>query len=426
MKKITLAIVSSIFVLGSNAQQIPALISDNNIVKIVKYNAETQTSTDVKSFAGFVQPNTMGFDNEDNKIIVLNSQNGQPKLESYSSINGNLLKSIPLNGQILGGVYIPSTKSYGVFSVITNFNGYGNNQEDISFVSIDVNTGRELFKVDMSSVSLSAKMLPFYGKSTDIINNKESESAISSLSFLPKLNQVIFCAKDVTGVNRIFRIDASTGKLVSRQSVYHNILDFAYNASKDELKAVAFESIDGKNYLYTLTLDQVEFKGSNIVALSNFDYNPAAVTTIEGTSIEFDLKNTYYITQPIQIPYSSQKTYLFSQDASNGEVKTLSYSPNVPQFQFGFEKSAFDKVSFLNAFKLYPNPTKGEITISTVGINITGIRVTAANGQLVKVIAVDGSFTDINLNLSELIAGVYFVTIENQGEPVIKRVVVQP
>ena len=419
-----LSLALGLIAFASQAQQTPAILSVKNEIKIVKYNATNQSNVVLKTHTGVVKPNTMAYDNEDNKIIVLNQKpNNQTTLESYSSISGILLKSIPLNGKVLGGVYIPSTKSYGVFSVITNFNGYGNNQEDISFVSIDVNTGRELFKVDMSSISLTAEMLPFYGVSKSNPNGKtNSEVAISSLEFLPKANQVIFCAKDVTGANRIFRIDVNTGRVVSRQSVYHNVLDFAYNGVKDELKAVAFEKKDGDILLYTIDLNQVNFKGDNKNEILSFSNSTFSTTDIAGTSIEFDLNNTYYITQPLE----NNQVYLFSLNASNGEVVSMDISPTIPQFKFGYEKSAFESYSFLNSFKIYPNPTQGEINISTKGIAITGIKVTNTSGQLMKEIAIDGIFTDVNVNLSELPTGVYFVSIENNGNPIVKRVVIHP
>lgn len=424
MSKTKLIVVFSFLAFTAQAQQTPAILSANNQFKIVNYNLATQTSTILNTHIGVVKPNTMAFDNEDNRIIVLNNS---ASVESYSAISGALIKKIPLNGKILGGVYMPSTKSYGVFSVITNFNGYGNNQEDISFVSIDVTTGRELFKVDMSSVSLTAEMLPFYGISTSNQNTKNTAAVgISSFEFLPKVNQVVFCVKDVTGVNRIFRIDAATGRLVSRQSVYHNILDLAYNGVKDELKAVAFEKKEGKIFLYTIDLDQHDFKSSNRIEILNFANNAASKTDVFGTSIEFDLSNTYYITQPIQQPSALDKIYLYSLDASSRETKELTYSNSVPQFKFGFEKSSFEKISFLNAFQLYPNPTQGEINVTTTGIVITGIKITNTSGQLLKDIAIEGIFTDVRLNLSELPTGVYFVTIENKGNPIVKRVVIQP
>jgi hypothetical protein len=428
MSKTNLIVAFSLLAFAANAQQTPAILSANNQIKIVKFDAETQTSTILKTYNGEAKPNTMAFDNEDYRIVVLKDElNNSSSIESYSSINGALFKSIPLNGKVLGGVYMPSSKSYGVFSVTTQFNGYGNNQEDISFISIDVRTGRELFKVDMSSVSLTAEMLPFYGLSNSNQNSKNiTEVGISSFEFLPNVNQVIFCAKDVTGTNRIFRIDASTGRLVSKQAVNHNILDFAYNGVKDELKAVAFEKIEGKIFLYTIDLDQNDFKSTNKTAILSFVNQANSFIDAAGTSIEFDLKGTYYITQPVQQPYATDKTYLYSQNATNNETNELTYSAGVPQFKFGFEKSAFDKGSFLNSFQLYPNPTKGELNIVTTGIVITGIKVTNASGQLCKDVAIDGVFTDVSLNLSELPTGVYFITIENKGNPIVKRVVIQP
>src|SRR5690606_28811457 len=66
---------------------------------------------------------------------------------------------------------------------------------------------------------------------------------------------------------------------------------------------------------------------------------------------------------------------------------------------------------FRNNFALYPNPAKDVLNISASTIELSGATITDINGRVVKQQAVSGMTAQINV--SELNAGVYFVSVES-------------
>ncbi|BFM43115.1 hypothetical protein CFS9_17560 [Flavobacterium sp. CFS9] len=83
----------------------------------------------------------------------------------------------------------------------------------------------------------------------------------------------------------------------------------------------------------------------------------------------------------------------------------------------GIEDSFFDKVT------LYPNPTKGEVTIQ----NVTLEKATVYNslGQLVKIFTLNSSNTNNTISLSGLPKGVYYVYLINGDAASAKKVIVE-
>jgi hypothetical protein len=427
MKKIILSLASVLIVVTAFSQNTPGVQALGNNFNIVTYNPNTQSKVVLRNYPGIVKSNSMAYDNENNKIILVKlSAEGKSSIDIYSSISGVLMNSFPVNRKIVGGVYMPSNNSYGVFSVQSIFNYYGNNQEDINFISIDINSGRELYNKSMNSVSVVVDVLPFYAKQVvSSPNTPARDFSISSMAYLPKQNQVVFCATDVSGSRRMFRIDASNGNILAKQAVYHNVLDLTYNHVKDELKAIAFEIIESQINLYAITLSQDDLKSSDKIDIIKLDYNAANKTIIYGSSIEFDLDHTYYISQPRESS-PVESVYLFSLDANSQSLDAINYSQLTPQFNYGFEQGAYTPMSFLNAAQVYPNPTFGPLNIEMRGLNIKGITITDVNGRVVKKIGVEGAFKELSLDVSEFITGVYFLRIETQSNPIIKKFVVQP
>lgn len=73
-----------------------------------------------------------------------------------------------------------------------------------------------------------------------------------------------------------------------------------------------------------------------------------------------------------------------------------------------------------NAYNIYPNPTNGNITVS--GENISLVEVYNICGQ--KVISLETKTSSVNVNMSELTAGVYMVKIvDNNGNATVNKIV---
>jgi len=73
-----------------------------------------------------------------------------------------------------------------------------------------------------------------------------------------------------------------------------------------------------------------------------------------------------------------------------------------------------------NAYNIYPNPTNSNITVS--GENISLVEVYNICGQ--KVISLETKTSSVNVNMSELTAGVYMVKIvDNNGNATVNKIV---
>jgi Leucine-rich repeat (LRR) protein len=83
----------------------------------------------------------------------------------------------------------------------------------------------------------------------------------------------------------------------------------------------------------------------------------------------------------------------------------------------GIEDSVFEKAV------LYPNPTKGEVSIN----NVTLKKATVYNslGQLVKTFTLDSINTNNTINLSGIPKGIYYVYLESEGANTAKKIIVE-
>ena len=83
----------------------------------------------------------------------------------------------------------------------------------------------------------------------------------------------------------------------------------------------------------------------------------------------------------------------------------------------GLETSVFDKVA------LYPNPTKGDVTITNLSLNKATVY--NSTGQLVKSFTLDTANTNNTISLSGLPKGIYYVYLINQDAASAKKVIVE-
>jgi len=83
----------------------------------------------------------------------------------------------------------------------------------------------------------------------------------------------------------------------------------------------------------------------------------------------------------------------------------------------GLATSVFDKVA------VYPNPTKGDVTITNLSLNKATVY--SSTGQLVKSFALDTANTNNTISLSGLPKGIYYVYLINQDAASAKKVIVE-
>jgi hypothetical protein len=74
----------------------------------------------------------------------------------------------------------------------------------------------------------------------------------------------------------------------------------------------------------------------------------------------------------------------------------------------------------LNQFKVYPNPTKGELTINSSGIKLDIIQIIDIMGRIVK--NIDPNNTK-EINVSNLPAGSYFLRVDSEENSLVKKII---
>ncbi|HRE77419.1 MAG TPA: choice-of-anchor J domain-containing protein [Flavobacterium sp.] len=109
--------------------------------------------------------------------------------------------------------------------------------------------------------------------------------------------------------------------------------------------------------------------------------------------------------------------YTYSLDAYQGQNVFIAINC-VSDDQFGFAIDDFQVTTtlstqdfFANNLKVYPNPTKDILNLSSSTTLINSVEVTDLNGRIVKSFNLNG-IAQTELNVSDLTSGMYFVSVE--------------
>ena len=99
--------------------------------------------------------------------------------------------------------------------------------------------------------------------------------------------------------------------------------------------------------------------------------------------------------------------------------------PNTRSKTFGSTShNIYDNVSGLSTVNIYPNPANTFINVNVINGNRVGtIRIYNTVGTLVKTLKINGNEKEIDI--SELPAGLYIISIEDEKEPLIKQFIKQ-
>ncbi len=125
-------------------------------------------------------------------------------------------------------------------------------------------------------------------------------------------------------------------------------------------------------------------------SLSNPDTNPIGVITNRTNTTPFNANKIGTVTF----------TYV-SSTLSSDDIKTLEHA------------------------KIYPNPTKGKITISNIkNIDLTSAKVYNVLGKLVKDIPVKKGLSKLEIDLSDLNKGVYLLSLKSNDKNTTKKLVI--
>ncbi len=122
-------------------------------------------------------------------------------------------------------------------------------------------------------------------------------------------------------------------------------------------------------------------------------------------------------------------TPVFTDETVSVTLTVTDSSGNQTECSFDVTSDAslsLDNVSLENEISLYPNPTRGAITINNSGqIPLTQIVISDINGRILQTLEVSSSSLETKINLDNYTSGIYFARISTENGNVVKRIVKQ-
>ncbi|MBZ4035951.1 T9SS type A sorting domain-containing protein [Flavobacterium sp. 17A] len=249
------------------------------------------------------------------------------------------------------------------------------------------------------------------------IDGKNGKVLTSTIATVKDLNVQLSDIKDLTGIedfaaleylncqfNLLTSLNVSKNtKLIELYTHGNDLttLDLSTNTALTTLYA-------NKNKITALDLS----KNSKLVYINVTENALKTLNLKNGNNINFTgallNKNTALTCISVDNPAFATSSGVFFKDA------TASYSANCT---LGIEDSIFNKAV------LYPNPTKGEVSINNIALE----KATVYNslGQLVKTFVFDNGETNNIIDLAGLPRGVYYVYLINGDDASAKKIIVE-
>jgi len=429
MKRVILTSLITFTGLAGYSQATKALyFSDNLQAKICTFDP---TDATIGSFqdVGMVQsvnpPRDFIYDAKNGTIIYQDNLNGL-KFVKLNGDNVSTINPVNLNQTVMAPAFIPSSQKVVFFKVQRDFNGYGNNEESLTFSAIELEKSGKLIPIRrISDVSFSNVSAPFYGKTTsfDMFNggNKLKEVALSKPLYIADKDLYVVLMRDVTGTNRLFKIKVgSPNAAIASNRCDYNIIDMAHVSGTDIVKALYFEKASNQYELKVgdFNINTNTMTNSSVVKT----FMPTGDVVVDNGSIKFNGDQTkLFVTQ-----FDGANTNIYHIDlTSNAKMNEVAPVAGNVQFDFGFTETAYKPFKVSSVFKLYPSPTAGEVYfMNETGLVPNSIFVYDNVGQLVKEIKVNNVVSNIKIDLSEMAVGVYHVKVDMPSDDFYGKVIV--
>lgn len=331
------------------------------------------------------------------KVLELNSN----KLTNLDVSNNTKLTTLHCSGNLLTSLDL----SHNLNLTDLEFNGN-------KLTAIDVSAQKLLTNLDCSHNELT---------SLDTSNNK------SLRSLLCRINKIT--ALDVSQNTELTKFTSDSNKLTALNVVSNTKLEYlscSYNeissldvSTTTKLKAlrcvntkISTLDVSNNTALFGLNcrsnplLNTLNLKNGNngaLLARFDFSYNSSG----SGENSDFTLNPNLSCILVDNATFSDANWSTFK------DAKT-SFSTSC---NLGVGESVLDQAA------IYPNPTKGEVTIDNVSLE----KATVYNslGQLVKSFTLDTANSSNTINLSGLPKGIYYVYLINQDAASAKKVIVE-
>jgi hypothetical protein len=185
-----------------------------------------------------------------------------------------------------------------------------------------------------------------------------------------------------------------------------------------------FGMSDGDVVLYTTSLTDRNFSGTGTPPTDTQDWSTLSNPIDSGViTLTLERALTNSDTNDLQLPYASTSSINIAWARASGVTTSLSSNHSV-----GFATGTFTTVLgvedfSLNATSIYPNPSSGKFYIKTK-TNLSKVNLYSQTGALVRTINVTDDSKEVELSVSNVQAGVYFLELQNDSEKSWKKVIV--
>ena len=185
-----------------------------------------------------------------------------------------------------------------------------------------------------------------------------------------------------------------------------------------------FGMSDGDVVLYTTSLTDRNFNGTGTPPTDTQDWSTLSNPIDSGViTLTLERALTNSDANDLQLPYASTSSINRAWARASGVTTSLSSNHSV-----GFATGTFTTVLgvedfSLNATSIYPNPASGAFYIKTK-TNLSKVNLYNQIGALVRTINVTDDSKEVELSVSNVQAGVYFLELQNDSEKSWKKVIV--
>ena len=187
-----------------------------------------------------------------------------------------------------------------------------------------------------------------------------------------------------------------------------------------------FSMSDGDVVVYTTSLNDRNYVGfTSPAADASQDWTTVSNNVASGIrTLTLERALTNSDTNDFQLPYASTNSINVAWARSSSASTSLS---NHGTSNRGFATGSFSILGTedfsLNATSIFPNPSSGEFSIKTK-TNLSKVNLYSQTGALVKTIEVTEESNEVELKVSGLQSGVYFLELQNNSEKSWKKVIV--
>ena len=185
-----------------------------------------------------------------------------------------------------------------------------------------------------------------------------------------------------------------------------------------------FRMSDGDVVLYTTSLTDRNFSGTGTPPTDTQDWSTLSNLIDSGViTLTLERALTNSDANDLQLPYASTSSINIAWARASGVTTSLSSNHSV-----GFATGTFTTVLgvedfSLNATSIYPNPSSGKFYIKTK-TNLSKVNLYSQTGALMRTINVTDDSKEVELSVSNVQAGVYFLELQNDSEKSWKKVIV--